>query len=71
MIDLWNKEESDTNKLLMDFMDQTKEWGLDCNGDELVRTIHSLQMFVWQHALQRNSAICGEWYSKLPRSERG
>jgi hypothetical protein len=64
----FNDEEEKTNKLLMDFMDQLREWGLDCNGDEQARAIHALQMFVFQHALQRTGSVCGEWYSKLPRT---
>lgn len=61
----FNKEEEATNELLMNFMDQLKEWGLDCNGDEQVRAVHTLQMYVFQHALQRTGGVCGNWYSKL------
>jgi hypothetical protein len=63
----FNTEENDANLLLMDFMDTLKAWGLDCNGDEQVRAIHTLQMYVFQHALQRTGGVCGEWYSTLPR----
>ena len=66
----WNVEEETANKLLMDFMSTLKEWGLDCNGNELASAIHTLQMFVFQHALQRTGSVCGEWYSTL-RIENG
>lgn len=64
----WNEEEEAANKLLMDFMYTLRTWGLDCNGDEQVRAIHTLQMYVFQHALQRTGGVCGEWYSTLPRT---
>jgi len=67
-MDIWNKEEDEANLLLLDFMSTVQNWGLDCNGNELSQAIHTLQMFVWQHALQRNEIVCGEWYSKLPRT---
>lgn len=68
MIDLWNKDEQETGDLLLEFMSRVQDWGLDCNGNELTQAVHTLQMFVWQHSLQRNRAVCGEWYSKLPRT---
>lgn len=61
----FNQEEEDANKLLMDFMDTTQRWGLDCNGDEQASAIHTLQMYVFQHALQRTDGVCGKWYSGL------
>jgi len=64
----WIEEEEVANDLLLDFMTTMREWGLDCNGDELARAIHTLQMYVFQHALQRTGSVCGEWYSTLPRT---
>ncbi len=62
---VFNKEEEEANELLMNFMDTLKGWGLNCNGDEETRAIHTLQMFVFQHALQRTDSICGRWYDGI------
>lgn len=59
----FNEEEERTSDLLLDFMVQIKDWGLKYNSDEMTRAIHTLQMFVFQHALQRTDGLCGEWYA--------
>jgi hypothetical protein len=58
----FNTEEEAANDLLLDFMQQLRDWELNCNADEMARAIHALQMFVFQHALQRTDSICGQWY---------
>lgn len=67
MINLWNEDEQETGDLLLEYMQRVKEWGLDGNWEEFTTAIHTLQQFTWQHALQRQGMICGQWYSKLPR----
>ncbi len=55
--------EEEANEKLMDVMEIiTKKMGLKYNTDELVRAIHTIQLFIWQHALQRTGAAVGGWY---------
>lgn len=58
----FDTEEIKANDMLLDFMQQLRDWGLDCNHDEVARAVHSLQMFVFQHALQRTGGVNGQWY---------
>lgn len=61
----FDTEEEAANEHLMDFMTTVaKDWGLKYNADELTRAIHTLQMFVFQHALQRTDGLNGEWYER-------
>jgi hypothetical protein len=55
--------EEETNELLLEFMTRLREWGLKYNQDEMARAIHTLQMFVFQHALQRTGSLNGGWYA--------
>lgn len=55
--------EKEANDKLMDVMEIiVKKMDLKYNHDELTRAIHTIQLFIWQHALQRTNAACGEWY---------
>jgi hypothetical protein len=55
--------EEEANDKLMDVMDiLITQMGLKCNHDELVRAVHTIQLFIWQHALQRTGAAVGGWY---------
>jgi hypothetical protein len=58
----FNNDEERVNGHLMDFMTEVQEWDLRANQDELTRAIHTLQMFVFQHALQRTGGLNGGWY---------
>lgn len=61
----FNHEETVANDLLLNFMAQLKDWNLKYNADEMTRAIHTLQMFVFQHALQREGELNGEWYEGM------
>ena len=64
----FNEEEDAAIETLMQFMNIVqKEWDLNCNGGELAQAIHTLHMFIFQHALQRTGSPNGEWYNTLPR----
>jgi hypothetical protein len=65
----FDDEEEAAGELLLDFMQTVKDWGLDCNWNEFTSAIHTLQMFVFQHALQRTGGINGEWYESLRQEE--
>lgn len=55
--------EAEAQDKLMDVMEIiVQKMGLKYNHDELTRAIHTIQLFIWQHALQRTGAACGEWY---------
>jgi len=58
--------EAEAQEKLMDVMEIiNKDMGLKYNHDELVRAIHTIQLFIWQHALQRTGAVCGEWFEQI------
>lgn len=64
MIELdFDAEEQYANGLLLKFMEQLKAWNLNCNENEWVHAIHTLQMFVIKHMLQRLDAKdFSHWY---------
>jgi hypothetical protein len=60
----FDSEEAAASDHLMAFMDQLKDWGLDCNQEEWVHAIHTLQLFVIKHMLQRLGAEgFSDWYA--------
>jgi len=62
----FNKEEEAANQLLMDFMEQLREWGLNCNEGEMAHAIHTLQLFLIKHMLQRyNIEDFSEWFNTV------
>lgn len=57
--------EEEAGQKLLDVMETIiHTWGLNYNHDELSRYVHGIQLFIWQHALQRTGAACGEWYER-------
>lgn len=58
----FNEEEEVAGKLLLDFMQTLRNWGLNCNQDEMVGAIHTLQLFIIMHMLQREGEGFGDWY---------
>lgn len=60
----FNEEEDQVGNKLLDVMYSINDWGLRANNNELVQAIHTIQMFIFQHALQRTGGINGEWYNK-------
>ena len=60
--------EAEAQEKLMDVMEIIiKDMGLLYNHDELARAraIHTIQLFIWQHALQRTGAACWEWFDNV------
>lgn len=61
----WNQEEKDCGDKLLDVMDTIiHDWKLKYNHDELVRAVHTIQLFIWQKALQRTESAGGNWYGE-------
>lgn len=59
----FDEEESRANDHLMAFMDQLREWELNCNQQEVGVAIHTLQTFIIKHMLQRLGAEgFSDWY---------
>ncbi len=59
----FDAEENDANDHLMIFMEILRGWGLNCNESEMTHAIHTLQMFVIKHMLQRLGAKdFSDWY---------
>ena len=52
----FNEEEEKANEYLLTFMNQVQKWGLICNENELTHAVHSCQMFLIKHMLQRIGA---------------
>ena len=58
-------EEQEAMDHLLTFMSIVNDWGPNCNGDELARGVHQLQLFVIMHMLARISpGDWSEWYDR-------
>lgn len=59
----FDQEEQVASDHLIAFMQQVQDWDLNCNQQELVTAIHTLQTFVIKHMIQRlNGENFSEWY---------
>lgn len=57
--------EQEAQDKLMDVMHTIiNTWDLQYNHDELTRAVHNIQLFIWQKALQREGAACGDWFKE-------
>lgn len=59
----FDAEEDQANALLLGYMRWMENWGLNCNQQEMTTAIHTLQMFIIKHMLQRLGAEdFSDWY---------
>ena len=58
-----NIEEESASSLLLKTYYQILDWGLNCNQGELTHAVHTIQMFIIKHMLQRLEAEdFSPWY---------
>lgn len=59
----FDAEEDQANRCLLGYMRWLENWGLNCNQQEMTDAIHTLQMFIIMHMLQRLGAEnFSEWF---------